>query len=465
MRLYWRIVVPFAAGLLLVIGLSTVVAIHLLGQDADRRLEAHLGTVAARMAAAGFDLNPELLDRLKVVADADVVVAGPDGAVVAATLPEPQATAAAQVAWTVAHRPDAGLVSARLGGKDFKLVSVAIGAAGSPQTLGLFAPVEPLHAARAYIGRTLAAIAVAGLLLMLGWGHVVTRSITRPIDALVAATRTVAEGNLSHRTAPSGVRELRTLGLAFDDMLAKIRDSEARLVRSERVAAMGRLTATIAHEVRNPLAAMRMLAQILSRYHARETRPGEACTKIVAEIDRLELLVRGLLEATHDRPFRPKLVDVGQLLAEIQAFLAEPLRHRHVEVALHLGPTPVRVTADPDALKQVVLNLLLNAAEAMPRGGTVTLAGPGVDGIEVAVIDEGDGLAPEVEAQAFEPFFSTKPQGTGLGLPLCRRIVEEHGGRILLANAPGRGAVATVCLPATTPSGLTSARGAVAVAG
>lgn len=467
MRLYWRIVVPFAVGLLLVIGLSTVIATHLLGRDADHRLEAHLGTVADRIAAAGFDLNPELLERLKVVANADVVVAGPGGTVVAATLPEPQATAAARVAWTVAHQPGSGLVTARVGDTDYKVVSVPVGAAAvSAQTLALFAPLEPLRATRAYITRTLAVIAVAGLALMLCWGHLVTRSITRPIDALVGRTRTVGDGDLSHRPEPSGIPEFRALGVAFDDMVAKIRHSETRLVRSERLAAMGHLTATIAHEVRNPLAAIRMLAQILSRYHARDTRPGEACVKIVAEIDRLGLLVQGLLEATHDRPFRPKVVDAGGLLTEVRAFMGEPLKHRHVEVELDIESTPILVTADPDALKQVVLNLLLNAADAMPVGGTVTLGvrhaagNDGIKGVEVAVTDEGHGFTADVEAQAYEPFFSTKPQGTGLGLPLCRRIVAEHGGRITLANRPGRGAVATVFLPVPASSGMLSERAA-----
>jgi signal transduction histidine kinase len=150
----------------------------------------------------------------------------------------------------------------------------------------------------------------------------------------------------------------------------------------------------------------------------------------------------------------------------VRAFMGEPLKHRHVEVELAIESTPILVTADPDALKQVVLNLLLNAADAMPVGGTVTLGvrhaagSDGVKGVEMAVTDEGHGFTADVEAQAYEPFFSTKPQGTGLGLPLCRRIVAEHGGRITLANRPGRGAVATVFLPAPTSSGMLNGRAA-----
>lgn len=461
MRLYWRIVLPFVLGLVLVISAGTFIASALLGREADRRLEAHLGAVARRMAEGGFALNRPLLDRLKVAVGAEVVVAGPGAEVLAATFPDVEAREAARLAAAAALRASASarapapLESATVGGAAYKVLFVPAAIdEGFPTTLAFFAPLAPMEEARASIARTLALVSLGGLLLMFVWGHLITRSITRPIDQLVASTQAVAGGELHQAAAPSRIPELAAFGRAFDHMVTKIRESEARLVRSERLAAMGRIAATVAHEVRNPLTAIRMLAQFLRRSHPEGTPAADACRNIVAEIDRLEMLVKGLLEVTHARPLRPAPMDVGDLLREASALMEGQLRHRRIALGLAPEPGLPLVMADRDRLKQVLLNLILNAADAMPDGGSLTLSAartrPGArfpDGVEMVVADTGSGLSDEARRQAFEPFFSTKPEGAGLGLTVCRRIVDEHRGRISVENRPGGGAVATVWLP------------------
>jgi signal transduction histidine kinase len=147
-------------------------------------------------------------------------------------------------------------------------------------------------------------------------------------------------------------------------------------------------------------------------------------------------------------------VQVGRIIQEIATLTETQFRHRRIELAVTPDPDLPQVLADRDSLKQVLLNLVLNGADAMPDGGPLTItarrgASPDgtAEGIELAVADAGAGLSPEAQRQAFEPFFTTKPEGAGLGLTVCRRIIEGHGGRITVANLPEGGAVARVWLP------------------
>jgi signal transduction histidine kinase len=458
--LYWRIVLPFGVGLVLIIGAGTLISGYLIGRDADRRLASRLGTVAQRVSRAGFALNRPLLDQLKAAVEAEVVVAGPGGDVIATTFGEAEAREAAGLATALAeHAPAAPaatpLETATVGLKEYKVLAIPISASGgSPQTLALFAPLAPIQASRAGVTRTLMLSSLGGLVLLFLWGHLITRSITRPIGRLVASTQAVAGGDLRHQAERPTIPELLALSEAFNHMVVKIRESEERLVRTERLATTGRIAATVAHEVRNPLTAIRMLAQLVGRSHQAGTRGAEACQNIIAEIDRLEMLVRGLLEATHARPLELTPLPVGGIIQDVAGLTGAQLRHRRIEVAVAADPDLPQVLADRDSLKQVLLNLVLNGADAMPDGGPLTITARRADspdgtaeGLELAVADAGAGLSPEAERQAFEPFFTTKPEGAGLGLTVCRRIIEEHGGRITLANRPEGGAVARVWLP------------------
>lgn len=454
--LYWRIVLPFVLGVALVGGAATAVSTHLLGRDAETRLDHHLRQVAASMATSGFALNQPILDRLKVAVGADVLVLAGDRGVTSATLPPASAEQAAAALTAVMRRSPAldmpVIDTLEIQGRRYRAIVQTIAAAEAPSVLALLAPLEAVDAARAQIARTLVLVSLGGLVFMLLWGHLLTRALTRALGRLVESTRAVAGGDRRRRADDFAIAEFRTLAASFDDMVERIRESETRLVRSERLAATGQIVATVAHEVRNPLAAMRMLTQLLARYHAAGTQPGEACRNILAEIDRLEMLVTGLLDATHGRALAREPVSLASVLEEIAGLMTPQLRHRHVDLRIDVDPTLPPITGDARALKQALLNLVLNAADAMPDGGAVRVTARGTGdgqpaGTAVLVEDEGRGLHGEAGERAFEPFFSTKPEGAGLGLAACRRIVREHGGWITLANRADRGAVATVWLP------------------
>jgi two-component system, NtrC family, sensor histidine kinase HydH len=229
---------------------------------------------------------------------------------------------------------------------------------------------------------------------------------------------------------------------------AEARDAGERLRESEKLAALGRLSAGLAHELRNPLNTLSILTfAMLERAGERE---GELADLEVLrnEIRRMDLLLEQFLSFARPRPPRFARLDVRSVLDGTVRLLAPEARKRRAGLDLHADPRPRPVWADADQLSQVFLNLALNALQATSRGGQVTifveLAGGGV---VVRVADDGPGIPEHVRDRLFEPFVTTKPEGSGLGLAVARRIVESHSGRLELESKPGAGTIATVWLP------------------
>lgn len=230
-----------------------------------------------------------------------------------------------------------------------------------------------------------------------------------------------------------------------------IEAARARLVQSEKLAALGQLSATIAHEVRNPLAVIRSAAQSLGeQVQAGDVDGQRACQFITAEIDRLTNVVGSLLAFARPLRLEPRAVGVEELFDGALLLAAPDLARQHVRVARTApAATPLRVHADVDLVRQVLVGLLINAIEAAGTDGEVSLDATVRDGaVEIDVADSGPGVPPELTARIFEPFFTTRAKGTGLGLPIARQIVEAHGGKLDVGERRGGGARFTVRLPA-----------------
>ncbi|HEU5061183.1 MAG TPA: ATP-binding protein [Kofleriaceae bacterium] len=213
------------------------------------------------------------------------------------------------------------------------------------------------------------------------------------------------------------------------------------------------VAAGIAHEVRNPLNALQINLQILDQELRALLPPGSAhiyavLGKISREVSNLDNFVSEFLR--YARPPRLKIeqVTVGQVLGDLVTFLGPQFADRQVDLRLTAGGGPRVIQADSFQLKLALLNLLLNALQATSPGGSVEIATAGAGNqLSVEIRDSGEGVAPEQIERVFDVFFTTREGGTGLGLPIARRIIDEHGGSLTLESAPGRGTVARVLLP------------------
>lgn len=229
----------------------------------------------------------------------------------------------------------------------------------------------------------------------------------------------------------------------------RLGEAEEAVRRTERLAALGQLTAGLAHELRNPLGTIRASAEMLGkRTSADDEIAHELTCYITAEVERANLLVTRFLDFARPLSLKRARSDVNAMVDRAVEALAREDGRRAGRIHKNLDPTIMLINADPDLLERVLVNLILNALDASPPDATVTVKTRQAAGaVEITVLDRGQGVAAEHREQIFNPFFTTKPSGVGLGLAISARIVGEHGGSIRVDSEPGRGAAFTVTLP------------------
>jgi two-component system, NtrC family, sensor kinase len=274
----------------------------------------------------------------------------------------------------------------------------------------------------------------------------------RPLRRLRDAARRVASGDYGSRIEEKGPAEVADLAREFNSMARAVDERERELVRSERLAAIGKMAAMITHEVRNPLSSIGLNTELLDDElgdASEEAR--KLCRAIHREVDRLTAITEEYLAFA--RLPKPKIAPeaVNPMVGALAAFVRGDLAARNVTLEVELGdPDPIAL-ADAAQLRQCLLNLVRNATDAVAvkGAGTVTLRTRRMgDRIAIEVEDDGVGIAPEVLPRLFDPFFSTKEGGSGLGLALTQQIVKDHGGDLAVHSEPGRGTTFTVSLPA-----------------
>lgn len=231
--------------------------------------------------------------------------------------------------------------------------------------------------------------------------------------------------------------------------MTETRALQAKIVHSERLAALGQLVAEITHEIKNPLMTIGGFARQLMRA-TEDEKSGNKLAIISSEVQRLENLLKDLREVYLPRTHLSEAVHVKDLLLEIRSMVEEECREKGIALELETDERPLVVAGDEDRLKQVFLNLVRNGMEAMNEGGRLSMqARLNGDAVEVVVSDEGPGISEENKERVFSPFFTTKSHGTGLGLCVSKRIIEEHeGSAMTMESAEGVGTTFTVSLPA-----------------
>lgn len=222
-----------------------------------------------------------------------------------------------------------------------------------------------------------------------------------------------------------------------------------QLILADRLAAMGELTAGVAHEVRNPLGIIRASVQLVEESGCDRDRVLEATSVIKQEIDRLDRVIKALLD--FGRPSKPylRLTDIGEVIEDVVLFTRRFARQSHVTISANDVSELPQIMADPDQMKQVFVNLISNAVQAMEgTGGIINVSGRADDGfLSIIVSDNGPGIPAADLKKVFDPFYSTRDAGTGLGLTIVHRIVDEHDGHIEVVSTPEQGTSFTVSLP------------------
>ena len=248
-------------------------------------------------------------------------------------------------------------------------------------------------------------------------------------------------------------QELKTFSQQMEEKIQKttadLRKTEAQLIRSEKLAALGQLAAGIAHEIRNPLTSINILIHSLTENFPPEDSPREDLKVIEEEIDRINEILDRFLRFAKPAPPLLERTEVASIFEETLQLIRPRMEKQRVHVQKEFEGLPI-ILMDREQIKQVALNLLLNAVQAMPRGGTLMLRGQNSrDGqwIKISIQDSGIGIPDEDMNKLFDPFFSTREGGIGLGLSIAHRIIDQHHGKIEVESALGKGTLFTLWLP------------------
>jgi signal transduction histidine kinase len=332
------------------------------------------------------------------------------------------------------------------------------------------------------LGLLAAAIVLISLLLAL----FLERRVALPVAALVDGMRRAESGELGARVSVGGGGELAFLAGSHNRMLARIEDltsglesrvrqatrelaaknreleeaneklwrAQLEMGRSERLAALGQMAATIAHELGTPLNSVLGYTQLLQREYPDPAQASKLAV-IESQVQRMIETIRSVLDRTRDREVRRTPVALAPLVAEALGLVSTRLAGREIRMRSDIPPDLPSVPADATALRQVLINLLANAVDATEPPGTITVSARVAAGngrgpqLEVTVADSGHGMASDEIRRVFEPFYTTKApgRGTGLGLAIVDHIVRAHGGNVLIESAPGRGTTMRVRLP------------------
>jgi two-component system, NtrC family, sensor kinase len=321
-------------------------------------------------------------------------------------------------------------------------------------------------------------------IMLLGMGLVgmvavvVAGRLSRPVRRIADAARRLAGGDFSVRVRSESSEEIADLAEGFNRMTeelaraqqelqawglnlerkveertAELKAVQTHMARAERLAAIGKLAAGVAHEINNPLTGVLTNANLMLADLPPEDPRRDDLQSIVNETLRCRTIVKGLLDFARQTKPQKQLVDIAQVVENVLGLVRNQASSHNIAIESDLARGMPLVMADRDQLCQVVLNVVLNAAEAMPNGGSLRLSSQTTDAGKQVVLeikDNGPGIPPEIRDRIFEPFFTTKKTGTGLGLSIAYGILEQHGGTLQVQSPPEGGTTVLITLPADT---------------
>lgn len=322
------------------------------------------------------------------------------------------------------------------------------------QPLGMAEIVFSLDTLKAKVSRSrmiFLMVFIGELLLAAAFAAFLEIQVIRPLGKLAGEVQEIRpdspQAPLS--VTPFSAMEINRLRHSLNDMGEKLRRAQADMVARTRLATMGQIAANMTHEIRNPLEAMSGAVEILSSEPKLSADSRDSVSILREEIRNLDDYLNQYLEFARPVPVNPVSTDVNPLVEDCLILLRPLLRKKQVKVSAELADGLPSCRLDENQLKRVIVNIVLNSIEAIPDRGALQVSTRTRAGrVEISVADNGEGIREEDLPRVFDPYFTTKGSGSGLGLPLSKMIVEQHDGAILIESLPGRGSVVTVALPA-----------------
>jgi two-component system NtrC family sensor kinase len=277
--------------------------------------------------------------------------------------------------------------------------------------------------------------------------------LAQPIKSLASRIKRVAAGDLEHKIALRMRDEMGELVRSFNEMVKKLRKARDR----ERLSAIGEAVAWITHELKNSLVSIKSFIQMVPQKHKDEKFVDRFSRLMPEEVQRMERIFKELADFSSTYELKMARTDLKEIIDHTLEIMKEEFINRKIDIKYSAPNHNFCLQADPEKLKQVFMNLLINSLNAMPAGGALTISLGVVRGkslcgalaIEVKIQDTGEGMSRQAQEKIFEPFHTTKDGGMGLGLTISRRIVQQHGGEIRVESSMGAGTTFTVSLPSS----------------
>jgi len=438
--LYFRLVATLLGPLLLAMAAAWAIGVGIVTRALEERVEGQSRNAALVLATWGLPYTPEILQRLAALQQADFVLLDSRGHIVLGTSTEVASALAVAMA-DLGSVPTAPTVLRLLRPVRSLAVYQPIATTHDPRYSALVAVValgdaeDAARRAAVWLGLAMLA-ATAMLCAVLLWQ---VRNITRPLSLLAAFADRIAAGERERTLELPRADEIGALAGALNSMMLRLGEYEARLASRSRLSALGEMSARLAHEIRNPLTGLKLHLQLLAeRADAREaSRIGQ----LLAEVQRLELLVSSTLMLGGDQSPDRVATELRPLVTEVLDLMGPSLSHRGIRAESRCAPA-LRAIVDPGRLRQAILNLVVNAADAMPQGGSLLVGAEPVQAASrlcIFVEDSGPGVSAEVLARLRESPVSTKAFGLGLGLTVCRDVAAAHGGELLIDRSVALG--------------------------
>jgi signal transduction histidine kinase len=463
LRLQHRIVIPFIVIALIATTAAAYVTWRVTSEALQSRLQTQLRNSAVVVSQSGLALNPAILRNLQQIIGAEIVTFDDQDRIVATTTTaEHQKLVDAARRVIAAHRPldpAASDVEATDCGVPCLIAFRPV--VSRPGTVvALIAETSEVSSALRTVARVILIATTLSVLVMIFVSQAVVRRVTAPLDKLV---RFVSElSPATSKRAEVGADEIGELAGAFNKMLDRVESSQTALVRSEKLATAGLIAARVAHDIRNPLSSIKMQSQLLKSQLERDADASASLTAVLHDIAQMESVILDLLELARPGELRLEQTAVNDVLRDALRQLAAQFKHRKIAINGQLEDGLPELRLDQHRLRQALLNVLNNASDAMPTGGTLTVTArrDGADAVLVEICDDGIGVEPGLIDKVFDPFVSSKRDGVGLGLVNAKAVVEGHGGQIRLAPRTEGGTCVSIRLPIPSSSSGTTGGGA-----